>query len=73
MPRSIATISSSGTLSMPLGRAAMSVSLSLAMIIRTVEVVAVSPPFIAAFIRSVNCSRRVMASCSGLGKMGPVS
>src|SRR3984885_15444447 len=62
MPRSMAMISSSGILSMPLGRAAMSVSFSLAMIMRRVEVRSAVPAFIDSFIWSVKVSLRLMAS-----------
>ena len=52
MPRSIASTSSSATLSMPLGRAAMSRSFSFAMTMRKVEVRAAVP----AFIEVLSCS-----------------
>jgi hypothetical protein len=42
MPRSMERISSSGTLSTPIGRAAMSISFSLARIMRSVETRAAS-------------------------------
>ncbi len=60
MPRSIATISPSATLSMPFGRAAMSMSFSLAVIIRKVETSGASRASMAALSCSVNCSRKAM-------------
>src|ERR1700722_232276 len=62
MPRSMAMMSSSGTWSMPLGRDAMSVSFSLAMIMRKVEVRAAVPAFIDSFTSSVRVSLRSMTA-----------
>jgi hypothetical protein len=62
MPRSMATISSSGTLSTPLGRAAMSVSFSLAMIMRRVEVRGAVPAFIDSFTSSARVSLKPIAA-----------
>src|SRR5215472_4274628 len=57
MPRSMPMISSSGTCSMPFGRAAMSRSFSRARIMRRVEVRGASLAFIDPLSWSVNCSR----------------
>ena len=55
------TTCSSGTLSTPEGRAAMSTSFSFAMIIRTVEVRGASLASIASFIAAVKRVRRSSA------------
>src|SRR6185312_844116 len=60
IPRSMVEMSSSGTLSMPFGRAAMSVSFRRARIIRRVDVRAASPAFIEALSWSVNWSLRLI-------------
>ena len=65
MPRSMAMISSSGTWSMPFGRAAMSVSFSFAITMRKVEVRAAVPAFIDSFICSVKDSLRLIAALRG--------
>src|SRR3712207_8959137 len=69
MPRSMEATCSSGTLSTPEGRAAISTSLSLAMIMRMGEVRAASPAFMAAFIPSVNRLRRYLRGKS-FGDLG---
>ena len=65
IPRNMPMISSSGTASTPFGRAAMSMSFSRAMIIRTVDVRAASPAFIETFIAATNSSRNPIANPSG--------
>ena len=68
MPRRTPITSSSPIAVTPFGRAAMSASFSLARIMRSVEVRAVSPAFIDPFSASVNCSRKLIPehfSCYG--------